>query len=223
MSQIRLAVIVPAYGGNITAEHARMWVEFGNVVGASSETFRLTTFGHLDMQPIDRARNMAVAQAMVRDSTWLLMVDADTWVEPGKDSLEDAGVQLLRMIADANRRGAVIVSAPVIKRIEGHEDRVLAVYGKPAEDNKHVGFPDSWIAEQRRSLVPVHAVGAACCAINLEKLANTEIEYGWTDRLSEDLEFCRRIREHFGDSSIMVDPRVRTAHRSKPTALYSSP
>ncbi len=221
--QIRLAVGVPAYGGEVTVQHGRMWTEFGNVIGASDGRFRMTMFGFVDVNPIDRARNQLLAQAMLHTSTWLLMVDADTWAEG--DDIDDAGVQLLRMVSDAARRGAVLVGAPVVLRSTGQDAKKLNVYLAPGEDGKHVPLDASWVAEQRRALVPVHAIGAAICAINLTKLAELDIDppvsYAFTPKLSEDLDFCRQIREHFGDSAIYADPRVITGHSSRSFPLYA--
>lgn len=219
MSQLRLAVGLPAYGGTVQAEQARMWLEFGNIVGASSERFRLTMVGVVDVNPVDRARNTLVAKAMLHSSDWLLMVDADTWVNANGD--DDAGFQLLRMISDADRAKAALVSAAVVRRISKLEDGLqLAVYDDPG-DGQYIGKPASWLATQGRALRSVFAVGAACCAINLHRL-DEDVMYRFTDKLSEDLDFCRQIREKHGPDAIKLDPRVVTAHLSRPFPLTAA-
>ncbi len=238
MSVLRLAIGLPAYGGSISVHQARMWTEIGNAVGASDARFRLTMFGFADVNPVDRARNQLLAQAMLHNSDWLFMIDADTWVEASAD--EDAGLQVLRMISDADRAGAVLVSAPVVKRADetrsilvakGHLDYELAIYGKPTDGDKHEALPAKWALQQRRVLTsttdfghtPIWAVGAACCAINLHKLVEIDppAMYRFTDKLSEDLDFCAQIRAKFGDDKIMIDPRVKTGHQSRSFPLYS--
>jgi hypothetical protein len=238
MSKLKLAICSPAYGGQINAAQARMWTEIGNAVGASSERFRLTMFGFVDVNPVDRARNQALAHAMLHSSDWLFSIDADTWIEHSAD--EDAGFQMLRMISDADRAGAVLVSAPVVKRADetqmlmvakGLDAYELAVYGKPGEDGKHKAVSGKWALTQQRRLVstidngttPIWAVGAACYAVNLNKLVKIEppAMYRFTDMLSEDLDFCAQIRAKFGDGAIMVDPRVKTGHAGRSFPLFS--
>jgi hypothetical protein len=218
---IKLAVGIPAYGGYVSAEQTRMWTEFGNIAGASNERIRITMFAVADCQPVDRARNMLLAQAMCHSSDWLLMIDADTWVKADKE--DDAGFQLVRMISDGERAGAALVSAAVVRRCSRVEDGMhLAVYEPPGKDGIYgKGLPVKWVAEQRRALVPVHAVGAACFAVDLKKVAEAKIEYKFSE-LSEDLDFCRQIRTAFGDKSILVDPRVVTVHLSRPFGLTAS-
>lgn len=217
---LKLAVGIPAYNGLVNSAHARMWTEFGNVVGASNERFRLTMFGIADVNPVDRARNQLVAKAMLHSSDWLFMIDADTWVEHFND--EDAGFQILRMISDAHRADAAIVSAAVVLRSTVAVDLKLAIYDQPGEDGKHTPLPCKWLLEQRRALGPAWAVGAACCALNLHKVAEAKAEYRFTDKLSEDLDYCRQIREKHGMQSIMVDPRVIAGHQSRSFPLFAA-
>jgi hypothetical protein len=226
-NQLRLAVISPAYGGVISAEQARMWVEFGNIVGASNERFRLTVMGYVDVNPVSRARNQALMQAMLASSDWLFTVDADTWVIGDKQGNEDAGFQILRMISEAERRGAVLVSAPVVRRASQEQMRSgpgsyeLAVYGEPGPDGTYQGKPLAWLDTLPRALTPVFAVGSACCAIKLKPITDIVGMYEFTKTLSEDLDFCRQIREGLGDGKIMVDPRVITGHTSRSFPLLS--
>lgn len=119
MSKLHLAIGIPAYGGQITAHQARMWLEFGNTLGGSTERFNLVACDFYDVNGIDQARNLMLARAVELNADWLLMIDADTWVEPSaldRQAQSDAGFLLLRMISDADRRNAAAVAAPVVRR-----------------------------------------------------------------------------------------------------------
>src|SRR4249919_3309642 len=112
---LKILVGVPAYGGFVHASQIRMWMELGNTIGGSTERFELVGIVYADINGIDRARNFLLAAAMQAGADWLLMIDADTWIEFGPEE-GDAGFQLLRMISDAERAGATIVGAPVARR-----------------------------------------------------------------------------------------------------------
>lgn len=219
--QLKIAIGIPAYGGKCAAEHSRMWLELGNAIGGNEKRFRLVMMGTVDTQPVDRARNLLIAQAMLHQADWLFMVDADTWVERVGD--EDAGFQICRMISDADRVGCTLVSAAVVLRGKDPNDQThkLAVYKRSVVETaiKHEAQPIDWIHEQRRALVPVDAVGAACFALNLKKLAEIDppLMFEFKPPLSEDLNFCKALGE--ADHKVMVDPRVLTAHLSKPAVL----
>lgn len=223
--QIRLAIGIPAYGGQVSAAHAQMWLELGAMLRSSNERFVLGMMGYADVNGVDRARNYLVAAAMIKNCDWLLMVDADTFVEADRGAGDaDAGFMLLRMISDAARVNATIVSAPVIRRVAASDKREFAVYRQidPTE-GRPSGHEPMLKAEMITSLSaatgPLHevfAVGAACMAIDLHKIGDSMFKF--TETLSEDLEFCRQIRELGG--KILVDKRVRTGHMSRPFPLY---
>ncbi len=246
VDKIKLAIGVPSYGGKLLAEHMRMWIEVGGILMNSPERFQLIMHAHFDINPVDRARNMIVAKAMELGADWLFMVDADTWVEgygEGKDHV-DAGFQILRMISEAERADATIVSAPVYKRSLGTDRiRELAVYRRGSEPNAFmdpsgedapldtVGNPRTMMPVSADALDcplpgwtrvgnlhPVDAVGAACCALNLAKINEYDAWYRFTDKLSEDLELCRQVR--VADGKIFVDRRVRTGHLSRAFPIY---
>lgn len=208
--RLNLAVGVPAYGGKLVSEHARMFLELGNSLACSSERFELVMFATADINGVDRARNFLLAGAMIKSADWLLMIDADTWVESNDVSV-DAGFLLLRMISDADRAEATIVSAPVILRAVAKPDNSslpMAIYSET--EAGHIAVTQAVSGQ-------AYAVGAACMAINLHKIA--EAKFQFTDDLSEDLDFCRQIRGLGG--KIIVDARVRTGHLSRPFPLYS--
>jgi len=219
MSKIRLGIGFPAYGGQITAHHAKMFMELGAQL-MGSQRFEIVWFGFVDKNGVDHARNYLIAQAMMAGADWLFSVDADTWVEGyGKDEeYVDAGFQVMRMISEADHAGAAMVSASVIKRI-GHGDakREPAIYfqaGKALEPFRLADVP-SKMCEEIASL-PIAAVGAACFGLNLHSIG--ECMYCHTP-LGEDLDFCRQLRALGG--KILVDGRVKTGHLSRPFPLYT--
>lgn len=205
---IKLAFGVPAYGRKVVADHIvmamRLQAEFerGELVDAD-----LVMVGYVDTHGVDRARNRLIAEAMMAGADWLLMVDADTWVVAREG--DDAGVQLGRMINDARKLDAAVIAAPVQLR-SGY---ALAVYEDDGSGRNlaHKQVP--------REIVAVHAVGAACMAIDLNKVAAARASFRFTDKLGEDLEFCRQMRE--AGHKIYVDGRVKTAHLSQAVPLYS--
>ncbi len=223
--QISLAIGIPAYSGQVTSNHTRMFLELGAVISGSTERF--TFLAHLiaDINPVDRARNWLLANAMALGADWLLMIDADTWVEADADA--DAGFQILRMISEADRMGATIVTAPVVRRVADGPANELAIYRLNAESksiSKHEARTIDWLSTLSRHLEPIDACGAACMAIHLPRVVEANAHFRFEDILSEDLEFCRQIREFFpghAPGPIFLDPRVRTGHMSRPFPLYS--
>lgn len=223
--QLKLAVGIPAYGDSLTAHHARMWTEFGATLSGSTQRFALVMFSTIDVNPIDRARNMLLAQAMMAGADWLFTIDADTWVE-GVASHEDAGTMILRMIADAERREAWMVGAPVRRR-EGFETKTEhMVYNtkKIVDDPNKPQYEHTPIDYHMmpRALLPVDALATACVALSCARIATCDDLFFAFDPslgLSEDLNFCRMVKERGG--TIYADRRVRTGHKSRPFALYS--
>jgi len=228
VTRLRLAVGLPAYGDALTAHQARMWMEFGSILGGSIERFELVMFMHIDVNPIDKARNLLVTNAIKHKADWLLMIDDDTWVESNTAD-DDAGTMLLRMISDADRRGAAVVCAPVVRRRMLHGDRDEYMVYRQREDSIK---PDkleslSYTNEKdcadlnSRHLFAIDACATACIAISLKRFTFLADPF-WFDRelqLSEDLLFCHRVRENGGE--IYCDPRVRTGHKSRPFGIYS--
>jgi GT2 family glycosyltransferase len=154
---------------------------------------------------------MLIAKAMQLDLDWLLMIDSDTW---GK------GADLLRMILAANEQGATIVAAPVSRRQLTSSPQFLNVYRQVNRQVKnYFESYDRLDLEALPALFGVHAAGAALMAVNLRKIG--EATFKFTDTLSEDLEFCRQIREAGG--KILVDKRVETGHLSKPDFMRYEP
>lgn len=219
---IRLAIGLPAYGGRVVAEHLRMFLELGHTLALSESRFHLAACGYLDVCGIDKARNDLVASAVAANADWLLMIDADTWVV--QDGTDDAGFQLLRMISEADRADAWAVGAPVIRR-RGSGDRreVMAYTWSELKTSFPPQVPDTATLnglsdeEVEDRLQDVDAIATAVLAINVHKTKN--FRFRFTDRLSEDLNFCKDIIEHGG--KILLDGRVRTAHLSRPYPILS--
>jgi len=219
---IRLAIGVPAYGGRVVAEHLRMFLELGHSLALSTSRFQLASGGYLDVCGIDKARNDLVESAVKASADWLLMIDADTWVVP--DGEDDAGFQLLRMISEADRAGAWVVGAPVIRRYGGGHSREIMAY---RWSKLNTSFPpqvphDAVLQpldddDVQDKLQDVDALATAVLAINLHK--TKDFKFRFTERLSEDLNFCKDVLGNGGP--ILLDGRVRTAHLSRPYAILS--
>jgi hypothetical protein len=200
-----------------------MWLELGSALAQSFERFELAMFGYVDISPVDRARNMLMARAMLASADWLLMVDADTWVESAT-SAADAGLSLLRMISDADRAGATVVGAPVVCRTTALDDKPKLSVWHGVVQTTQTANPDGLLAVRYQAATSVFgvgecdAIGAACMAINLHKVGDAH--FAFTPDLSEDLEFCRQVRAMGG--KIIVDGRVRTGHLARQHGLFST-
>jgi hypothetical protein len=233
VSILKIAFGLPAYGGKVSAEHTLMFLELGHTLALSHERFQLAGWFMIDNCGIEKARNRLLREALDAGADWLLMIDADTWAVNNGD--EDAGVQLLRMISQADKEGATIVGAPVIRRYSGHDrfkppTSELMVYDwhetKPAgiayagygeheatpAEGKLVALAPS---ELPRKLTSCDALATAIFAVNIKKAGH--LNFKFTDELSEDLYFCHKVKEEGG--KILVDGRVRTAHLSRPFSI----
>lgn len=210
MTQIKLGIGIPAYGGKVSVEHTRMWLEVGAALADNRERFTLTLpLAHIDVCQVDKARGLLIDAAIEAKCDWLLMLDADTYVEDG--------VQLLQMISSADRDGFVAAVAPVLRRsAEGArrpEEFAAYVDGEPLAYSELVGG--------HRDLIPIDEAGAACMAIKVSwvyaRLRDDQPWFRFTKYRSEDRDFCQRVRQAGG--SIACDRRVRTRHVNKPGVL----
>lgn len=238
--RIRLAVGIPAYGGNVSAHHCRMWTEFGNTLGGSLERFELVTFDYFDVNGIDQCRNLMLVRAIEAQADWLLMIDADTWVEPSKEDQQaqsDAGFLLLRMISEAarisdaapSRIGAVV--APVMSRVvpgkdvphqmayvEQHWETTEARFdGKPPARSGTTFEPIEFGA--KGGMTEIDRAATAVFALNVPFAVEHRLSFKFDGKLSEDHFYCKSVREAGG--RILADTRVRTGHMSRQTPLYS--
>lgn len=219
-NQLKIAFGLPAYGGVISAEHARMWMEIGSTISGSPERFQLVLFDFQDVNPISEARNTLVSNARAAGADWLFMLDADTWVESASPD-EDAGSLILRMISQADREGASIVCAPVVRRRIGslgpNERAGLMVWRGGVELSASL---EEYLGD---GLIEITACATACFAINIPRVQPIVAKHGelfqFKDGLSEDLYACGLVRETGG--KLLCDLRVRTAHKSRSFPLYS--
>lgn len=208
MSIIKLAIGLPAYGGRVSAEHTRMFLELGHTLATSEARFSLASWNMVDVCGIDIARNMLLGEAHRASADWLLMIDSDTWViGVGDDS---AGFQLLRMISEADRIGAAIVG-PAVHRRATKESREVMAY-RNALDGGVMALRTGDIGDINGELMEIDALATSCFALNLKRCGQAQFKF--TETLSEDLDFCRQIKELGG--KIMLDGRMTTAHLSRP-------
>ncbi len=203
---IKIGFGVPAYGGKISAEHARMWLLMGHALACSEERFTcMLPVAIIDVCGIDTARNLLMT-ASLGLCDWLVMIDADTWV---KDPHE-----LLAMVSNADRANAAVVVAPVVRRnLDG--SRELMVYQFMTDDGKLYSMRDEALGPGPTA---IDAAATACMAINMkfaEKLDRPFFRFTATH--SEDKDFCLRVRALGG--VILADPRVTTYHLNRPAIL----
>lgn len=203
MNTIKIALGLPAYRGRIASQHAATWFSLGKYLGAmsnSSEPLFESSIITVDCNGVDRARNNLLAHAMSTGHEWLLMLDDDTWIEG-----DDPGGALFSMMWDGlHTQKAAVVGAAVRRR--GAEG--LNVYRKTDGRYSSINLGKIGVALASARHIDVDAIGAACMAINLQLLGDAVFQF--TDTHSEDLEFCRQIKEAGG--KILVDTNVKTAH-----------
>lgn len=220
MSQIKLGIGLPAYGGKISAEHSRMWLEVGCALADSRERFKLVMPPSIvDVCQVDKARSILVEGAIATGCDWLVMLDADTWCEDG--------VQLLQMISSADRQGFQVVVGAVRRRhVEGKrgdKDELMIYHrihtlGADRDERGKLHALDH-LANAHGDLIDIDAAATACMAVSIPFVVK-ELERPWfkfTPEESEDLDFCRRITAAGG--SIAVDRRVQTRHVNRPAVL----
>lgn len=209
---IRLAVGLPAYRGVIVAQQALMWAQFGSGL-AQRKLFRTDEAGRIEMVMhavvdvcgVERARNMLVGNAMQNNAAWLLMMDSDTWIEPGYD--------LVRMIEEAPSNAALVGAAV---RVGG--SKKSNIYRWDALNRKHEHITLDPASTYQR----VDAIGGAVIAINLKLIGESDFRWHYYENgssISEDLWFCRQLAQL--KRAIYVDTRIKTFHNTRPEVLAS--
>lgn len=211
---LKLAIGTPAYRGEIASSQMLMYMQLGAALARLKDKGEMepVMISNVDVCGVERARNLLVAYAMKSGADWLLMIDSDTWAEQGSE--------LARMILEAPE--CAMVGAAV--RTRGHPG--LNVYRWDQNDRKHfqIGLSSSLQNRGIPNYQEVDAIGGAIIALNLLRIGS--LDFRWLYRedgttMSEDLYFCRRLREH--NQRIFVDVRVRTLHTDKPGVLSSTP
>lgn len=204
--QLRLGIGIPAYGGKVSAEHTRMFLELGHALASSEARFMVTMpIAIVDVCQVDKARSMLVDMAIEADCTWLLQIDSDTWVEDP--------YTLLQMISDADRAmHSVAVAAVPRRNLDG--SRELMVYSPDG-----AAYGDLYLQAHPDDLVPIAAAATACMAVRMDVVKRLDQPwFRFTERRSEDLDFCDRIRER--GHTLVCDRRVKARHLNRPAILH---
>jgi hypothetical protein len=206
---IKLAVGIPAYRGVVASSQALMWMQFGAELNRTKPVIQMVMHASVDVCGVDRARNILLAQAMSHGADWLLMIDSDTWVDPGSD--------LVRMIIEAPEHIAMIGAAVRTRGLGRGNDAPLNLYEWKASEGRHL--PVDLIPDHRHN--EVDAIGGAVIAINLHRVPK-DLVFKWHyyddgRSISEDLYFCRELRR--AGEYIFIDTRVKTFHVDKPATL----
>jgi len=207
---IQLAVGIPAYRAQIHVGVGRTLLQLGAAIAASRDEFHFRGFLDMDVCGVDKARNFLLAYAMKQGAEWLLMIDADTWVP-------DAAA-LLEMVRVGDREGAVIIGAPVFRRVDHLES--LNVYRRNSQGRLET--LSGWDLQKHSKPFPVDAIGSAIMAVDLRQISDAAFRF--TDELSEDLDFCSQITKHrLLGASVWCDPRIKTYHAKSDVMIYSPP
>lgn len=226
MSKLKLAVCTMAYGGQISAHHMKMWIEFGQAVERNRLGLELALTLYMDTNPVDRARNIAMALAMRANADWLLMVDADTFAVRGPHEDVDAGDVLLNMLHDAASAGATAVVAPVMSRSAAKRHPMAYTLRRDEPYDYWQGMPlvPIRVDQPPAGLVPIDSAASAIMAVNLAFAAQHDLTFRFVEAtptqqgLSEDHEFCRQVRAAGG--KIFCDTRIVTGHMARPQAVF---
>jgi hypothetical protein len=200
---IRLSYGVPAYRGQVLDSHIEQALNLLMACLKSQARNDGHSFLWLGRSAVTRScfielnRNRMIYCALEVKADWLLMVDADVYHFQASD--------ILRMIGDANERGAAAVAPPV--RIRGRN--VHAVYRGA-----------TIVPPPKGSMAPVERIGTSMMALNLRWLAENWPEQPWftttycagrvPDMVGEDLTFCDGVRERGG--VILADGRFEPEH-----------
>ena len=154
--------------------------------------------------PWDRARNIAVGNALQLGCDWLWFVDADTAVPPGALEL------LMESMNDA----------PVVS---GHYVRrgwpFTSVWSKAAETDGNKVFFQTTASE---GVHEIHTTGMGCALINLRWCVDNlkepwfyyKSELADEQAIMEDLYFCDKVRAAGG--KVLGDARIRCKHLMSP-------
>lgn len=218
---IRLGIGLPAYGGKIDMNASRMWMSMGFALESASNRFQLVGHSLVDVCGVEVARNRLVEEAIAADADWLLMIDADSWV--------DDAFSILQGVSSAARSGAVAYAIPTPRR--GGADTHLMIYRDVGGVRQALTANELAAAKIAHgdtpgtALVPVDSAATAMMAFDVrfvrEKLAppwfRFEWKYGTTTFVSEDLAFCRRLTEAGG--RIVADASIVAHHRQRPEVL----
>lgn len=235
VKQLKIGVVLPAYGGKLDVGHAGMWLQFGYALADNRERFDLVLFSHIDANPVADARNLAIEEGLNVGADWVMMIDSDTYYRGENDDPinDSAGADILRMISEADKLGpdVAMVGAPVrARRWENNDRTVWKLDDKPQLLETKPGFrdlktmskaPESYYLGK---LVEVPRIGGAFIAVNLDWIRRECPDPPWSQHepiafgpreqrlraYGEDVGMCDLFRTRNG--RILCDGRILPLH-----------
>lgn len=185
---MRIAMWVPQYSPMTEGTWVTSLLDHAWALDAGHQVHVVRAQG----QPLDMVRNRAVAQALEAQCDLLYMVDADTWADHSGSPLEQ--------LVDTLETTDAAVAGAVVPLNNGR-----SLNATPAEVNE---------------VVETERIGAAMLLIDLRKLAAMDYSGPWfkttltgdglSVQESEDVHFCRVVREHGG--TLFANCQIPTNH-----------
>lgn len=145
---------------------------------------------------IDKMRNFCARVALEGEFDWLLFLDDDVIVPPPFDCLN----KLIAHNKDICAGVTIIRGYPFHPMVfkEGYEGAHFDDYKKFADE---------------KGLVECDAVGFSLCLIRVELLRKIRPPYFITGtNHTEDVYFCKRVKDQFPETKIYVDSTIETGH-----------
>ena len=245
MHASRLALAVPAYRGQIQVQHLE---QLHNLIGACAYSqvqagqqkhtdrmlvgqkpvFQFAGIIHIVSCSIAKARNLMLFGALKSNAIdWLLMCDADNYFEGDSRAI-------LRMLADAQRKDAAVVVAPILRRdgnyhvlVDEDEQGLVCVDANQRQyDRKCRSLTP---ADFRGKMLPVTRAGSGFMALHVPwfrahwpvtpwfQFAQAPREDGQPHEIGEDHVFCDGVRQRGG--LILCDGRLEPYHEGAPYHL----
>ena len=186
-----VALFVPAYRGQVAAPVINSILQDYAFCARAGHTFG---FLWHDVQPVDRARNLAVDRALTMGVRYLMSYDSDSYTDPSGSALE-------RLMADLEGDERAVASSAVTVCRGGE---IL---------NAHPARPDR--------VYPAEKVGAAIMLIDLQRLSalgdppwfRFELALDGVDiAAGEDVYFCNKVRGLGG--VVLANYQIPTRHDS---------
>ena len=202
-----IAYGIPAYRSTVHAGHVMQTAQLSSW---STKLGIKALYTWVDSSFLPAARNRLLWWAIQNKADWLLMSDSDTFCAQG-----DA---VLRMIDEANRRGAAVVAAPVqLRNRTGFNcENVRGGVELQLEKEDFEG-----------RLLPVDRIGTGFMAINC-RWVYENLPYPWPEKpwfymdqyseafekppswSGEDYGFCDQVRAKGGE--VLADGRLEPSH-----------
>lgn len=187
---IKVGVGIPAFNSTVDVGHAGMWLSFGSALAYNEERFELVYFKAKSISNIDIVRNELTQEALDANCDWLVMVDADNFIDDGSDLL-----RMIRAADDCNKDSDVaMIGMPVVCRCEGHPVNVHGLHNR-------VG-----------NLSECTRIGSAIIAINLNWVrkhwatppwfVTVTLEGSVKTKVGEDFYFCDGVTSRGGKTLV---------------------